>query len=908
MGSNQIVVQQMKLLIDALHIASCALDREGLICCVNASMATLFGYRKDELLGLPIGLLVPPELRANHNSLCKSYRNAPLPRPMATGFDIDGMTKEGSRLPLDVALSPVETASGPLIVVTIHDLREARRTQEERDMFQMELAQELDDMRRLHELATRMVGSDALPSMLDDILSTVVALQHADFGTIQLYAAETHVLSIAAHKGFLPSFLEYFANVEAESESACGRALRTGERVIIADIEQDPGYAPHRLITTEAGCRSLQSTPILARDGQPKGVLSTYFIKPHIPSDRELRLSDLCLRMAAELIERAQAESALRSARLAAEQANALKTEFLSAAGYDLRQPLQTIGLLKAVLERQVINPHAFATLVKLDDAVSQMQYLVDALLETSLIESGAMQVEPETVRVESLLTRLVNNFMPAAATKSLDLRFVSSSAFVRGDRRLLTRILDSLFSNALKYTDSGKILIGCRRRDQTIRLEIWATGTGIPPESFDVIYDKHHKAGSEGMERAGINLGLYIAKRFAEQLGYKIEARSKKGEGSMFALIIPNPLCAGLSELDASELTKKREDPRILVVEGDPAQRDALNALLQLEGYQTVTAQDGAEALVKLRNLPTDVPLIILTDYGFYHGMTGLDIVDQARRLLRHRIPAFILSSREVDLTEQGPAARDVQFILKPVIPSRLLALVENAVRLVHPSWRAQPSAKLKVAMPNIASADSEVAVINDAEGVCDAERTVLEEAGYRVASFSSAEAYLADPNRERFKCLLVDIVLPGMSGPELQAHLNESSVHPQIIFLTGNTDLPLAVKAMHDGAADFLHKPVQSAVLLQSVKNALHSRREADIDQARRTDFAERMKRLTNREREILRRIVNGELNKNIAVDLGISERTTEHHRQNLMRKLEVKSLAMLVRMMSDTEIGNW
>jgi PAS domain S-box-containing protein len=179
------------------------------------------------------------------------------------------------------------------------------------DAVKDELAAELVAMTSLHELGTRLLASMELQPLLDEVLRATIALQNADFGNVQLYNTQTKALEIVAQHGFGQEFLDYFGSVQ-EDAAACGRALQRGERVIIEDVEIDPGFAPHRPIAAATGFRAAQSTPLFSRSGEPLGMISTHFRQPHRPSDRELRLTDLYARQAAELIERRQADGALR--------------------------------------------------------------------------------------------------------------------------------------------------------------------------------------------------------------------------------------------------------------------------------------------------------------------------------------------------------------------------------------------------------------------------------------------------------------------------------------------------------------------------------------------------------------------------------------------------------------------
>ena len=175
-----------------------------------------------------------------------------------------------------------------------------------------ELAAELAEMVRLHELSTRLFGSTALQPLLEEILDATIALLNADFGNVQLYNPQTKALEIVAHRGFRRDFLDYFNSVH-EGTGSCGAALKRGKRVIVEDVLTEPGFAPHLKIVAAAGYRAVQSTPLFSRSGEPLGVISTHFRKPHWPSERELRFVDLYAQQAAEMIERKRAEEALRA-------------------------------------------------------------------------------------------------------------------------------------------------------------------------------------------------------------------------------------------------------------------------------------------------------------------------------------------------------------------------------------------------------------------------------------------------------------------------------------------------------------------------------------------------------------------------------------------------------------------
>ena len=190
---------------------------------------------------------------------------------------------------------------------------------------------------------------------------------------------------------------------------------------------------------------------------------------------------------------------------------------------------------------------------------------------------------------------------------------------------------------------------------------------------------------------------------------------------------------------------------------------------------------------------------------------------------------------------------------------------------------------------------------MIEDEASVRDALRQALESDGYKVATFPSGEAFWADAERGRFRCLVVDLDLPGMSGLALQDRLKQERSDTPIIFVTGSGYLSLAVKAMREGAADFLQKPIRAEALRDSVHRVVAGSEQAANSRAQHDEVAARIATLTKREKQVMEHMVAGSTTKNIAADLGLSERTVEHHRHNVMRKTGARSLAMLVRLLA-------
>ena len=617
-----------------------------------------------------------------------------------------------------------------------------------------------------------------------------------------------------------------------------------------------------------------------------------------------LRTVDEPLVLAAihDLRQQKRIEDQLREAKAEAERANLAKSRFLLAASHDLRQPLQTIGLLHGILRRRIPDTDTRTTLVKLDDTVGRMTELLDTLVDIDQIESDQIRPEISEFPVEGLLTKLIDEFAPIAAAKGLKLHRVPCSAVIRSDRRLLARMIANLLSNAIKYTDKGRLLLGCRRRDGKLRIEVWDTGIGIPAESIQSVFDEFYRLDRNDSARFGLGLGLYIVRRYASLLGHGVDVSSRAGRGTMFAVVVDAvDFDGGSADVQETPAGTGNSVPSILLIEDDPAQLDAMSALLELEGYHVNLARRGDEALARVRGPDGIRPDVVIADYNLPGGMNGVQVIQQLRTELGAHLPALIVSGDKSDAARRVFEDSGQVLITKPVKSTLLLAALASAVQLVKAGWSGAVDKDLALASPRSDVPQAEIAVIDDDLGIRDAFRLVLEADGHSVAGYGSCEAYLADPNHRLFKCLLVDIALPGMDGPALQQRLKAERVDLPIIFVTGSHDLATAVQTMRDGAADFLQKPVGTAELLASVTLALQGGQQTTQSRVLDESVASRLATLTSRERQVMELMIAGVPSKNIAADLGISQRTAEHHRQNVMRKMAAKSLATLVRMVA-------
>lgn len=415
------------------------------------------------------------------------------------------------------------------------------RMEGELQQVNRELQAQLEDMRRLHDLSTRLIQTTELPKVLDEILASTVALQRADFGHLQLFDNKAQVLRIVAQRGFSQRILEQFAIITADGATAASQALRQRERVIVEDIQQDPPYQPLLELASQVGYRAVQAAPIVGRDGQIKGMLSTHFRQPHRPTDSELQITDLYMRLAAELLERVQDEEALRNARDEADRANQAKSRFLATASHDLRQPVQALSMLNGTLRRHPLDEEVVEVVIAQEQALGGMARLLNALLDISKLESGAIKPNIEDFDLALVLKTIQTEFSELARDKGLRLEVVTMTAILaHSDVTLLGQILRNLLSNAIRYTQQGIVRLCCVEDAGKIKVEVEDSGIGIAEKHLPYIFDEFYQVKDVRAAREGHGLGLNIVRRVATLLNHEIKVRSVVGQGTIFSVMVP--------------------------------------------------------------------------------------------------------------------------------------------------------------------------------------------------------------------------------------------------------------------------------------------------------------------------------------------------------------------------------
>ena len=416
-------------------------------------------------------------------------------------------------------------------------------------------------------------------------------------------------------------------------------------------------------------------------------------------SERRLQAAALKLQRSNESLERrvklrtaelSAVNEALHEAKVVAEQANVSKTKFLAAASHDLHQPLNAARLFAAALgEREDLDKSQRDLVLGIDNSLEAINALLRALFDISKLDAGVMSVEVVDGTIGPLLEQLWREYMPQTREIGLDMRVVSCGLAVRSDPRLLARILRNFLSNALRYTEQGRILLGCRRLGNALRIEVWDTGLGIASDRISEIFQEFHQISTPGRLRdkgLSLGLGLSIVERIAQLLHHPITVRSELGRGSCFAVEVPiAPSCPGSKMIDNMpnpvETKGSLTGLNVMVFDDDPAGLEAITALLSAWGCRVTSLGSGAalEDWLSTSLSSSNIPDMIISDYHLGDGDNGLGLVARLRGRLGSDVPAFIVSSDQDPVLRATIKAHGLSCLNKPLAPPKMRSLMTH-------------------------------------------------------------------------------------------------------------------------------------------------------------------------------------------------------------------------------------
>ncbi|PKO94432.1 MAG: hypothetical protein CVU16_02845 [Betaproteobacteria bacterium HGW-Betaproteobacteria-10] len=375
------------------------------------------------------------------------------------------------------------------------------------------------------------------------------------------------------------------------------------------------------------------------------------------------------------ITEQKKAENAVRAAQAEAEQANKAKSRFLAAASHDLRQPLAALSLYFGVLKNKVAARDA-PLLNNITNCLASLNDLLTDLLDISKLEAGVVTPTISEFSVADLLANMLAIHAPEALLKDLRLRVISSPLHAQTDPILFRRIISNLIANAIRYTQRGGVLVGCRRHQGKHWIEVWDSGIGIPKEQTANIFEEFRQLDNEARNR-GSGLGLAIAAKSAALLGLEIRLHSELGKGSMFALELP----LGQPSQTAVQPKHALQPLRVALVDDNSQILNAMVSALESMGHQITAATSGGQLFAQLGS---QAPDIVISDFRLENGETGFDVIKNARAYFGDELPALLITGDTDPVLIRSMADRGIVVQHKPLNIDTLQACIAEIA-----SWR---------------------------------------------------------------------------------------------------------------------------------------------------------------------------------------------------------------------------
>lgn len=379
----------------------------------------------------------------------------------------------------------------------------------------------------------------------------------------------------------------------------------------------------------------------------------------------------------------------LKSEKAHVDAANRAKTRFLAAASHDLRQPIHALGLYagalhtltsSAMLKRDALQEVSR----KLQMSLNGLSALLNRLLDFSRLDVGQVEAHPQPVCIQKLVDGLQAEFVEPARNKGVRFLVVKTALFAISDPVLLRQVLMNLAANAVRYTSHGRIIIGCRRRNQghDIEIQVWDSGIGIPADQIEVIFGEFLQLQNPVRYREqGLGLGLAIVRRTAKLLAHEIKVSSTPGKGSMFSITLPRTAPSSLTPTYPESSMPSPENFHVLVIDDDPEVLHAMHVLIDSWGYKVLGASDADEALLAVDDDKDKVQLI-LADHQLRDGFYGEDAIRKVRAFLGRDVNAAIITGDTSLKAADEQSVDGFPILYKPLHSAEIRALFGQRIR----------------------------------------------------------------------------------------------------------------------------------------------------------------------------------------------------------------------------------
>jgi two-component system CheB/CheR fusion protein len=501
------------------------------------------------------------------------------------------------------------------------------------------------------------------------------------------------------------------------------------------------------------------------------------------------------------------------------------------------------------------------------------MSGMFNLLLDKASAASDAVIAHRVDFQLNSLLQAVGPALKHRASEQGARLRIVPCHERIHSDPALLKQLLSVLTDSALAHNEHGRLLIGCRRHDGWLRLEVRGRASGVTDRPVEP--------------------DLTDARRLSAVLGHQLHSCPGSRSGMVYAISIAlDPAASAETLIESAPAAQPRAaDHRgiIMIVEDDADLLKLLGGLLRGQGYAVALALNSAAALSWIYHSGLK-PDLILADLHLGIDMNGLELIATLRSQWRVDLPAIVLTGDVSNATALAVAAAGCTQLNKP-------AKLKELIYLVH-SMFADSGLERAVRCDPFAT-PSMIFVVDDDQVMRDTVRQILQADGYEVRDFATCEGFLRNYAAQERACLLIEARLPDGDGVDVLRSLRQKGDLMPIIVISASNDIAVAVAAMKAGAWDFIEKPCDRREMLSSIERALGRSEQNHRTMAGRQGAIDYIATLTARQRQIMDMVLAGHPSKNIAAELGISQRTVENHRASIMTRTHSRSIPALARL---------
>ncbi|MCP5161654.1 MAG: hybrid sensor histidine kinase/response regulator [Hahellaceae bacterium] len=390
-------------------------------------------------------------------------------------------------------------------------------------------------------------------------------------------------------------------------------------------------------------------------------------------------------RVAARTAELSVLNEQLLAAKKQAEQANQSKTRFLASASHDLLQPINAAKLFTSALQGLIQAQPTLQPLTEnIDQSLTAAEELLTTLLDISKLDAGVLEPKIQAFRLAEILSPLINEFKLSAQEKNLELHWICTKVVIESDPKMLRRILQNLISNALRYTQQGRILVGCRRIGHFVKLQVIDTGIGIPEHELGHIFEEFRRIRQSGAPIKGMGLGLAIVDRICMVLNHPIEVHSTVGKGSCFSLTLPLAsveACSRVTQTTIPEIPRHTLMPalslNVLCLDNDAGILEGMVTLLKGWGCKVTACSNREETLNAYKD---KMPDVVIADFQLDNGDNGLDVLNTLRtQFSPARFRALLVTANTDSDIRQQALNLGYQYLRKPLKPAALRAIMNT-------------------------------------------------------------------------------------------------------------------------------------------------------------------------------------------------------------------------------------